>query len=707
MNTASREINDDKKSTLLNFSFIYLAHARAVNYISWRKTSKYMPKGSVSNILITASADKICRIWVQTVLPDDGLLNISHLNSSSMSNSKFRTHRQRHRFLQRIKHIKACFQLRKSTRAFENPSIIVGQNSKQDFLYYSSPPSVLPSSHSAHDLHSYGFQNVGFFPSLHFHLTGTINSETDIPLVPSMKYTDDTNSSPNFVLHWMNNKEMFFNMQAESLIYELVCSKENIKKDAVNQASSPTNTLDKETVSDSNGELVRNDEKPEMASINSLDNMANINDSEDSDRKKVNEVDTSMSVSDALDAKIEALIRDWHSGPDLMFAVHPIDGSFLIWIVHWLDEHHTGSLRQAQISFSTRIPNAFSIGDAFSVSSNISILSTTMFNTADIDIENKLSTCMSSTNIESLKSSKFNTSIPPIPMVYMVTHHSNGTLNLWHLIFAEESKFSQLLSVEHVTRISGHRYKVNEISCHPFLPLVLTTSAHDIESDLRVANKSVEKRTTFSELILWKIDPVNPLSQSGGLKELTRIDSFNGSNFNIISWIPTAIQKNTSSTLEDTPSAYFVACHEDRLCIYQAVIDASYLLAKIAASEQLTKRNLDMSVSSLSSTEELLSSPLKENVKILSQQSTAKPGAILQLNFIDDESFESNNILLLHTYNENLIDSHYKNKKAQSDGQNYYLALFYNSQSTNVHMWKLKTSSTSNIEHLELGKSQV
>lgn len=35
--------------------------------------------------------------------------------------------------------------------------------------------------------------------------------------------------------------------------------------------------------------------------------------------------------SDGLDARIEALLRDWHHSPDLLFSIHPVDGSYLIW----------------------------------------------------------------------------------------------------------------------------------------------------------------------------------------------------------------------------------------------------------------------------------------------------------------------------------------------------------------------------------------
>jgi len=39
--------------------------------------------------------------------------------------------------------------------------------------------------------------------------------------------------------------------------------------------------------------------------------------------------------------------------------------------VEWLDEYHSGSFRQAQISFSARIPNAFPLGDAMTMSTHV------------------------------------------------------------------------------------------------------------------------------------------------------------------------------------------------------------------------------------------------------------------------------------------------------------------------------------------------
>lgn len=39
----------------------------------------------------------------------------------------------------------------------------------------------------------------------------------DIPLVPSL-VTGDPEKEPNFILHWLNNKEMHFSIQAEAIL---------------------------------------------------------------------------------------------------------------------------------------------------------------------------------------------------------------------------------------------------------------------------------------------------------------------------------------------------------------------------------------------------------------------------------------------------------------------------------------------------------
>ena len=191
-------------------------------------------------------------------------------------------------------------------------------------------------------------------------------------------------------------------------------------------------------------------------------------------------------------------------------------------MVDWLDEYTPGSFRQSQVSFSSRLPNAVPLGDASTLSTHLALFNPfhildlrhllhldaphppsahsphpsipTQDADADADDDSQSAhhvssssgpanpppaSCVPSVASEDrMDSSLFHAS--PSPVVAMVTKHANGTLNLWHLALSDQSKFTQVLSVSHVTRISGHRFRVNNISCHPVLPLLLTTSHHNL-----------------------------------------------------------------------------------------------------------------------------------------------------------------------------------------------------------------------------------
>ena len=53
-----------------------------------------------------------------------------------------------------------------------------------------------------------------------------------------------------------------------------------------------------------------------------------------------------------------------------------MDGSLLVWVADFLDEYQPGAFRQAQVSFSSRIPNAIPLGDAMTIGSNVDIYNT-------------------------------------------------------------------------------------------------------------------------------------------------------------------------------------------------------------------------------------------------------------------------------------------------------------------------------------------
>jgi hypothetical protein len=79
----------------LEYDFVYLSHPRAVTGVSWRKISKFMPRGMISNSLITSCRDNICRIWLETIIPDDGLLHANDEDSNYVTMAKSARHKRK------------------------------------------------------------------------------------------------------------------------------------------------------------------------------------------------------------------------------------------------------------------------------------------------------------------------------------------------------------------------------------------------------------------------------------------------------------------------------------------------------------------------------------------------------------------------------------------------------------------------------------
>ncbi len=248
-------------------------------------------------------------------------------------------------------------------------------------------------------------------------------------------------------------------------------------------------------------------------------------------------------------------------------------------LIDWLDEYTPGSFRQAQVSFSSCIPHALPVGDAMTMSTNLLLYcnhSKLDVKTALKESESKLfepekSGGFSYTSNAAGKSSPGQSDNMLTPNVLMLSKHSNGSLNLWQITFAETSHFSTILSVAHASRVSGHRFRANSAACHPVLPLLLTTSHHnipDLDSNMvseevveaakptkishikPMDNKSIDPGPGgfCSELILWRVDPVGPLSKSGGITELARVNSPQMSAFSNVAWLPTLLPRYVTDT---------------------------------------------------------------------------------------------------------------------------------------------------------------
>uniref|UniRef100_A0A671XSW9 Dmx-like 2 n=1 Tax=Sparus aurata TaxID=8175 RepID=A0A671XSW9_SPAAU len=634
----------DKRSPPVHFSFVYLAHPRSVTGMSWRKTSKFMPKGSVCNVLLTSCEDGVCRLWSETLLPEDSLLGgqiseNTHSFSSSLPGLAGNKDKIQHA-LESIHHLK---HLRRGRR---RSSALVAHS------------ELLPSQLGTQDAHTHRHIAHHANALCHFHISASINPNTDIPaaLADSAVFNpDDGSGGGGFVVHWLNNKDLSFTSSMDLFMLQLrkfsEQQLEQTTEDPLDPEGSPMK-FDFDEMSDkASSEQGEEGEPGEQGST------------------KASSPGSSSSMplpSMLLERKMETLTTEWNKSPDMLFTIHPADGSFLVWHVKYLDEFNQGIFRQVQVSFASRIPVAFPTGDANSLSKNILMYSFTLTESesAGAGEQGRMVQRVSHSASASLGlgspalASSPNLRLGISPAVMMVSKHVDGSLNQWAVTFAERSAFSNVLTVSHKFRYCGHRFHLNDQACHTVLPLLLTSSHHNAlltppsaPGSLEGEQKQLRNAATrtfhdpnaiYSELILWRVDHIGPLSWTGGVSELARINSLHTSAFSNVAWLPTLIPSSVLGTYCNSASACFVASDGKNLRLYQAVVDARKLLDELSDPET--------------------SKLVGEVFNIVSQQSTARPGCIIELDVITNQC--GANTQLLHVFQEDFILG-YKPQKEQ------------------------------------------
>eukprot|EP00062_Callorhinchus_milii_P002238 gi/632938237/ref/XP_007904230.1/ PREDICTED: dmX-like protein 2 isoform X2 [Callorhinchus milii] len=698
----------DKKHTSAteHFSFVYLAHPRAVTGFSWRKTSKYMPRGSVCNVLLTSCQDGICRLWAETLLPEDNIVG-GQMTESTISSSTHLSHSGSQK--DKIQHALETIHHLKHLRSRRRRSSVLASHTE-----------ILPSQLGTHDVHRQISHHANAL--CHFHIASSINPNTDIPPALAGTAFNIEEGGGSFVVHWLNNKELHFTSSMETFM-------QHLKKLTDNQ-------IDEEADFARHSGLemkidIEQDEVSEKSSEHENEEMEC-----DESTKASTPLSAGMPMPTLLlDRKIETLHNEWNRNADMLFTIHPVDGSFLVWHVKYLDEYHPGIFRQVQITFSSRIPVAFPTGDANSLSKNIMMYACTTsikevctgghftkfksFPDSDSNVK------PASHHIGSLKINLF------IPSVMMISKHIDGSLNQWAVTFAEESAFTTVLTVSHNFRYCGHRFHLNDLACHSVLPLLLTSSHHNalitpeadsIEKENRVIEpvrslkgpvtqrvKNAATRTfhdpnaIYSELILWRMDPIGPLSYSGGVSELARINSLHTSAFSNVAWLPTLIPSYCLGTYCNSASACFVASDGQNLRLYQAVIDARKLLDELSDPE--------------------ISKLVGEVFNIVSQQSTARPGCIIELDVITAQC--GSNTQLLHVFQEDFILGYKPQKeemnkeqefsvpsaqgyRAPSFSEKFFLVVIDRDKRQSVlHMWHLHLKSVQPRVEVNTSDSQL
>uniref|UniRef100_A0A8C5BSZ2 Dmx-like 2 n=1 Tax=Gadus morhua TaxID=8049 RepID=A0A8C5BSZ2_GADMO len=648
----------DKKGPSVHFSFVYLAHPRSVTGMSWRKTSKYMPKGSVCNVLLSSCEDGVCRLWSETLLPEDTLLGgqiseNTHTFSSTQPGNKDKI---QHALEVQYGHLR---------RGRRRSSALVAH-------------TELPSQMGAPDTHTHRHIAHHANALCHFHISASINPNTDLPAVladAAVFNPDDGSGSGGFVVHWLNNKDLSFTSSTDLFMLQLrKLSEQQLEQTTDDPLDAP-------------------DGSPLKFDFGTAHSLSALNQSKCEWDNKASSPGSGSSMplpSMLLERKMETLTLEWNRSPDMLFTIHPSDGSFLVWHVKYLDEFIQGIFRQVQVSFSSRIPVAFPTGDANSLSKNILMYSCTLpegdcISLGDPGRRPRHISHSASAALDSPTLGPFLAPGPGIgPAVMMVSKHVDGSLNQWGVTFAERSAFSNVLTVSHKFRYCGHRFHLNDQACHTVLPLLLTSSHHNALLTPPSAPSSLEgEQSTFhdpnaiySELILWRVDHIGPLSCTGGVSELARINSLHTSAFSNVAWLPTLVPSSVLGSYCNSASACFVASDGKNLRLYQAVVDARKLLDELSDPET--------------------SNLVGEVFNIVSQQSTARPGCIIELDVITNQC--GSNTQLLHVFQEDFILGYNRlssNYHPQPFSEKFFLVVIEKDLNRNsvLQMWHLHLKS--------------
>ena len=462
----------------------------------------------------------------------------------------------------------------------------------------------------------------------------------------------------------------------------------------------------------------------------------------------LSDIQESSTYAAVVSSCIGNLLHEWYNSPDTLLAVHPVDGSLLVWLVEWLDVQNGVPYRQPQVSFLSRIPSVLPPADANSLLNKLFVycpredkvraLRNVMINKGDyISAGHRKEVKPGSAALNISRSSYGSLSGGTHPSAIMISTHRDGALNLWQLAFADNSSFSTIVSVSHHLRRCGHRYPITNILAHPELPLMLSTSSHEIEarSDTDFFSplddiKGKTRKLHCNELIVWKVESVSPLRQSGGVLELTRVNSSRPNAFMNIAWVPTLFSHSLISFDSTTsipphavaPCACFLAWDGTCYRFYQVILDARSLQGYIASNKSRTRSTLyssgsEGSLDSLDFESPSQSVPIECFIEsIVSRQSGATPGCILKLCSLADSKDVLREPLLLHVFTESSVksscyfshdkqgnedDEEQQHSAGKSENSFYVVGVENIADSDNdsgivsmIHMWQVTVTAT-------------
>lgn len=440
-------------SNSLNFSFIYISHPRPITGLEWRRTCKYMPRGSVANVLSTSCKDNISRIWVQTLLPDDISFMCLDRRNIGEEDASLRSHDQpqRQKLFKKRLH-RAFSQFRRKQPLSENNSIRDIEKAVNSSETCAISPTLIK-------------------PSLHFHLAATIHVNVD-----------NRDDNAPLIIHWVNNKDIYITRSFEMLLQDMftrILQDGNTSSNANNSSQSAAESCSEtdidteeyddndDTITAQSGKKLRHKLCHRMNKQRALaasgrkempDSTIELSSKNSSISESKNGRTSPTSLVEEFDKTMEQLLKQWQTTTDFLFSIDKSDGTFILWQAMFLDGEDTGVFRNVQIDELSRLKSVVPKYYAITMSANVTAYSPNAYldlKRAYFVVANATNTFSSSESLDVIASNQSVTlsSNESGSGIFIITHHLSGVLGLWKLGF--DANNPKIRSIDLVTRVNG------------------------------------------------------------------------------------------------------------------------------------------------------------------------------------------------------------------------------------------------------------
>lgn len=323
---------------------------------------------------------------------------------------------------------------------------------------------------------------------------------SNFQLAMSIEQEEVAGFQSQFVVHWINNKEIHITRSIEFLLRGMLM---RVLK-GNNPASSSTSSIHSENDTDTNADDNNDDtitaeqskklrhklcrkinKQRAMAASGRRDPGLELDDRTNANSLYQNSGRTSpTSLVEEFDRTLESLLKKWQLSNDLLFSINKLDGKLTLWQVKYLDGDETGANRPVTYEKVSHLNSALPHYDATTMSLNItayspsayldvkraylavtkpSALVTTNDESTTTVTEDQLPEVLSIQSESSLKpggssyegkgSESLNSVGDQEPSIFMVTQHLSGILSLWKLNF--DATYPKVRNIDLVTRITG------------------------------------------------------------------------------------------------------------------------------------------------------------------------------------------------------------------------------------------------------------